>query len=190
MVRKWKLRHHLEWNWKTKNEWCGGYIYWISQLQWWYILCMCIVQLSVSISADWEDAITPLVNAGVFWSLFSFDFDDFPSNVKPCDSSNIQKSLLYYIFVSHSQWGRHYYSVSSVLVQSTTLARRGVYVAWLSEINENKSLNWKLRDWGSRGRIELRIVYKKIWRKISSTSHFPASSCCCTLRICLEGDKD
>ena len=78
MVRKWKLRHHLEWNWKTKNEWCGGYIYWISQLQWWYILCMCIVQLSVSISADWEDAITPLVNAGVFWSLFSFDFDDFP----------------------------------------------------------------------------------------------------------------
>ena len=39
------------------------------------------------------------------------------SNVKPCDSSNIQKIFITYISHTH--------------------------IAWLSEINENKSLNWR-----------------------------------------------
>ena len=39
------------------------------------------------------------------------------SNVKPCDSSNIQKIFITYISHTH--------------------------IAWLSEINENKSLNWE-----------------------------------------------
>ena len=36
----------------------------------------CLNSQSASISD--KDAITPLVIGGVFWSLFSYDFDDFP----------------------------------------------------------------------------------------------------------------